>query len=152
MADMVTHLQIVQSLGSAACCSLQMATNLLWPIVFYRLHRVGWALACSSLHQILLWYTCIFFHWTVGTLAARLLLPCIAYAAFHFGWNHSVWKRNQPRWQGSLRLKLAEATARNMGPPSGHWPGSAGSANIGQPDNTTVHDKTMLSQQSAISQ
>ena len=124
-----------------------MATNLLWPIVFYRLHRVGWALACSSLHQIVLWYTCIFFHWTVGSLAARLLLPCIAYAAFHFGWNHSVWRRNQPRWQGSLRLKLAEATARNMGPPSGHWPGSSGSANIGQPG---VHD--VPSQSSAVAQ
>ena len=112
---------------------LQMVTNLLWGVLFYRLHRINWALACCSLNQTLLWATSLMFHWTAGPTAARLFLPCIAYSAFQWGWNHYVWRRNRPGYN-TMRIKLAEATALNMGPPSGNWPGSAGSGDVGSGD------------------
>ena len=73
----------------------QLAFNALWSPLFFRLHRVGWALADC----VLLWFslaaTLVAF-WRASPAAGVLLVPYLGWVSFATVLNFTIWRSNRP--------------------------------------------------------
>jgi tryptophan-rich sensory protein len=72
---------------------VQLFLNFLWSILFFGLHNPGLALV----EIILLWISILFTHiyfFKISKLAARLLLPYLAWVSFAAILNFEIWRLN----------------------------------------------------------
>ncbi|MDF2115097.1 tryptophan-rich sensory protein [Roseiarcaceae bacterium H3SJ34-1] len=76
-----------------ALYGFQLALNLLWSILFFGLHAIGWALAeVAVLLAVIIATTLIF--WRIDRTAGVLFLPYVAWVAFACLLNASIWWLN----------------------------------------------------------
>lgn len=76
-----------------ALYGLQLALNLLWSILFFGLHAIGWALAdIAALLAVIAATTIVF--WRVDRIAGALFLPYLAWVTFAGVLNASIWWLN----------------------------------------------------------
>jgi len=60
---------------------LQLALNLLWPVVFFSWHRLLWStVIIVALVPLIAWCTVLF--WRVSRVAGALLVPYLAWVTF----------------------------------------------------------------------
>jgi tryptophan-rich sensory protein len=72
---------------------LQLALNLGWSVVFFGLQKIGSALATVVVLDVAILVTTLAFR-TVDRLAALLMLPYLAWAAFATVLNVAIWRIN----------------------------------------------------------
>lgn len=78
-----------------ALFALQLVLNALWSMVFFGLHRPGWAAAEMSLLWLSIMVTIVLFH-AIDATAAWLLVPYAAWVSFALALNVKVWQLNRP--------------------------------------------------------
>ncbi|HYN38571.1 MAG TPA: TspO/MBR family protein, partial [Rhodospirillales bacterium] len=71
----------------------QLALNLLWPVLFFGLQRIDWALIDIALLWLAIVAT-VFAFWRIDGFAAVLLLPYLAWVSFAAALNHAIWRLN----------------------------------------------------------
>ncbi len=83
--------------GSSRLCPLlfllQLALNLAWPWLFFAAHQLGLAFLVATL----LWLSVLLLiaaSWRVSRLAAKLLLPYLAWLSLVWGLNLAIWRMN----------------------------------------------------------
>ena len=89
---------IWKTAGMAAAPALalygfQLVLNATWSGIFFGMRRLGLALAEMALMWLAILATIIAF-WPIDRGAAMLLLPYLAWVAFAFTLNASIWRRN----------------------------------------------------------
>jgi tryptophan-rich sensory protein len=72
---------------------IQLALNLVWSAVFFRMHQPGWAVVEILILWVLILTTVIAF-WQVRQAAAWLMLPYLAWVAFAACLNFAIWRLN----------------------------------------------------------
>lgn len=73
--------------------AIQLFLNFLWSLIFFGLRSPGLAL----IEIIILWIAILFTHiyfWKINHLAARLLLPYLAWVSFAMILNFEIWRLN----------------------------------------------------------
>ncbi|CAI5954080.1 unnamed protein product [Closterium sp. NIES-64] len=77
----------------------QLLVNLAWPVVFFKMHRIGAALGVIALLLLLACLTLLSFA-TVSPLASALFLPYVLWVAFATALNLALWFRNKGNTPG----------------------------------------------------
>ncbi|GJP73644.1 hypothetical protein CLOP_g4339 [Closterium sp. NIES-67] len=88
--------------GPLVLYGVQLLVNLAWPVVFFKMHRIGAALGVISLLLLLVSLTLLSFA-SINPLAAALFLPYTLWVAFATVLNLALWNRNQGNTPGRGR-------------------------------------------------
>ena len=73
--------------------AVQLVLNVGWSLVFFGLHRPGWAFA----EIVVLWgaiLATLLLFWPIRPIASLLLTPYLAWVTFAGGLNHAIWRLN----------------------------------------------------------
>jgi len=79
--------------GALSLYLVQIALNALWSVLFFGLHRPGWAFAEIVVLAVAITATIVAFA-RVDRLAAALLVPYLAWATFAAVLNGTIWRLN----------------------------------------------------------
>jgi tryptophan-rich sensory protein len=72
---------------------IQLALNVAWSAIFFRMHQPGWAFVEILVLWVLIMATVITF-WQVRQAAAWLMIPYLAWVAFAAFLNFTIWRLN----------------------------------------------------------
>lgn len=78
---------------AVALFAVQLGVNLLWPILFFRLHTIGLALVDLVALWLLIGATVAAF-WSVRDCCGAILLPYWAWTTFALALNAAIWRMN----------------------------------------------------------
>lgn len=79
--------------GALSLFAIQLVLNLLWPVLFFGLQQIEWALLDIGLLWLAIAATAIAF-WRTDAFAAVLLLPYLAWVSFAAVLNYEIWRLN----------------------------------------------------------
>lgn len=77
-----------------SCFAVQMILNALWSVVFFGLHRLGWAVAEMALLWLSILATIALFY-PIDAFAAWMMVPYAAWVGFALALNFKVWTLNR---------------------------------------------------------
>lgn len=74
--------------------TVHLAVNLLWSVVFFTWHQLGWALAVIILLWLLIAYS-IYLFGRISKVAGWVLVPYLAWVSFASCLNFAIWSLNK---------------------------------------------------------